>query len=494
MLFACLWWLLAADPTWVSSAPDGRLSYQATPAGDQIPDFSYCGYAGGGVAPPVVPVVLTVDPAAGDATARLQAALDELAARPPAADGWRGALLLRRGRYEISGQLHLRAGGCVLRGEGSGADGTVVVGTSTRPQPLLVVAGEGEPVRLDSSRQPLLGERVPLGARTLRVADTAAYRVGDTVQVQRPSTAEWIQELGMDRIPPKSGLDQVVQWQPGRYDLFFDRRVTAVGPGEVTLDAPLGTAFEARWGGGQLWKTQVRGRIRQVGVEHLRGDSRYTSPTDEAHADWLVRFDSCEDAWLRDVVATHFTQGCVTVGRRARAVTVVDCASEDPISQITGGRRYPFNLDGQLVLFLRCRSREARHDFVTGSTVAGPNAFVDCRAERCHSDTGPHQRWATATLYDNVVAKQINVQNRGNSGTGHGWAGAWHVLYRCTAESMVVSQPPTAANWAIGCQAARLRGDAWQQAADAGQPRSLYFAQLAERLGAAVAARVEARP
>jgi hypothetical protein len=156
------------------------------------------------------------------------------------------------------------------------------------------------------------------------------------------------------------------------------------------------------------------------------------------------------------------------------------------VSQITGGRRYSFNINGgQLILVQRCHARNGRHDFVTGAKVAGPNVYLDCTAEKTHSDAGPHHRWAVGVLYDNVSTDgDLNVQNRGNMGTGHGWAGANHVFWNCEARKIICQRPPTANNWAIGCLTEKHAGDGtWESIGIPALPGSLYRAQLAERLG-----------
>src|SRR5262245_66148884 len=48
------------------SPGDGKLVYEADGRGNRVPDFSHCGYRGGGVATPDVPVRLVVPPARGD--------------------------------------------------------------------------------------------------------------------------------------------------------------------------------------------------------------------------------------------------------------------------------------------------------------------------------------------------------------------------------------------------------------------------------------------
>jgi hypothetical protein len=111
-------------------------------------------------------------------------------------------------------------------------------------------------------------------------------------------------------------------------------------------------------------------------------------------------------------------------------------------SLITGGRRYSFNNDGQMNLVMNCHASEGRHDYVTGAQVCGPNVFYNCTAEKTHADIGPHHRWAVGTLYDNIFTDgEINVQDRGNWGTGHGWAGATQVIWNCTALKAAIQDP-----------------------------------------------------
>ena len=95
-----------ATSQWVYPGANGKLVYKTTPAGDRIMDFSYAGYMGGGVALPAVPVKRNVDaPAAekadDDATAAIQAAIDEVA-KLPLVDGFRGAVLLAPGTFNCA--------------------------------------------------------------------------------------------------------------------------------------------------------------------------------------------------------------------------------------------------------------------------------------------------------------------------------------------------------------------------------------------------------
>ncbi len=543
MSAALIWVLLAArssfggTPTpWVSVGPDGRLVYRADPLGNRIPDFSNCGYGGGGTALPSVAVVMTLSATAGDMTASLQRAIDDLARARFNGIGLRGAILLRRGTYHIAGTLHIAASGIVLRGQGQGDHGTVLICEGTTKHNLIEIAGTGSR-GYDAPREAtqVIDDYVPVGATTFTVANTAHLAVGRTVWVDRPATTAWLAAIGMDRIPPHrptTGADPepVKPWDD-TYHLRFDRVVTAMDGHRVTVDAPLTNAFEQRYGGGTVYPYHFEGRIEHVGVENLRAVSAFAGqPTDddEKHGWIAVDLTRVQNGWVRDVTSVHFGFGLANIGRDAKWVTVQDCSCLDPVSIITGGRRYSYNIMGELSLVLRCFSREGRHDFAVDSRVPGPNAFVQCRAERAHDDAGPHHRWSTGTLFDSIDTHVIDLQDRLNMGSGHGWAGANSVMWNCRVDEFRLQDPPTAHNWAIGSvgrqvdpsfavdgtyrkrvpddyfAAHPVPDPAWgldgsnrgtvESPGAAVRPASLYLAQLRDRLGEEAVGRIGGRP
>ncbi len=484
----------------VYPGPDGRLVYVPDEKGNIIPDFSHCGYMGGGVALPDVPVAMTVQPqAGGDDTARLQAAIDDVSARALDANGFRGTLLLKRGKYRIGGTLYIRASGVVLRGEGTGENGTVLIATGTEQRTLIEFEGRSFWQEVGGTRQAIVDDYVPVGTRTFAIADASGFAVGDEILVHRPSTAQWIAAIGMDRI--EMSHPDVRQWEPGTYDFRFDRTITAIEGNRITIDAPMGNAFEREYGGGWVLKYEYLGRIEQVGIENLRGvsefddsekdESREDEFIDEDHAWNFVVFSRVQNAWARNITSVHFGYACVTIGNQAKWMTVQDSQCLDPVSQITGSRRYSFPVHGQLSLVQRCYTRRGRHDYVLHARVPGPNVFLDCTADIAHNDSGPHHRWSVCTLFDNVTVNgnAINVQDRQGSGTGHGWAGAQKVLWNCEAESFIVQKPPTSQNYAIGCIGEKRDGwyrredGYWESHGRKVNPRSLYLKQLEDRLG-----------
>lgn len=495
--------LRAADATEATAivrpGPDGKLVYAPYNAeGDTLLDFSHCGYGGGGVPlPRAIERIRLEATASGDDTARIQAALDEVGRLPLAQDGLRGAVVLARGTYRVSGTLRLAASGVVLRGEGQSERDTVVIATGNQPRDLISIAG-APPQRESRSSVRIVDRYVPVGARAFRVADASRLRVGQTVFVDRVGNAAWITALGMDRIPPRSDGSASVQWPP--FTLAFDRVITAIDGNRVTVDAPLACAIDERWGGGNVVPYVDSARVTQCGIENLRAVSefdaavklthrnQFTYGADEAHAINAVSFDHAKNGWVRDVTAVHFYHGVAFVRSGAKWITVQDCSSLAPASKIDGGRRYPFHLEGQLNLVLRCYSEEARHAFVVGARVPGPNTFVYCISHREFATSEPHHRWSTGGLYDNV-SSDIAFQDRGSMGTGHGWSGANYVAWN-TRGRLTVQQPPTAQNFSFGHVGPREAGaykrplGLWVSLGQPVEPASLYFAQLRDRLGA----------
>lgn len=499
----------AAPPQTVVLGGDGRLVYGRDEQGNRVVDFSHAGYGGGGVAIPAVPVRLVVEPveamgaaaAGGDDRARIQAALDRVAALPVAADGFRGAVLLRPGRYRIDGGLRLAASGVVLRGSGEGENGTVLVAVAPARRTLLELGGTGERAERRESRRAVAGGPVPNGARTLTVEEAGEFPPGTRVVVRRPATAEWIAALGMNRLPGWRAENRV-QWAPGSRDVVWDRTVTARDGAALTLDAPLTSALEAAWGGGTVTAYAFPGRIERVGVEHLRCVSEHdrARPLDEEHAWVAVSVDRVENAWVRQVTTVHFAGHAVNVQADARQVTVEDCTALDPVSEPAGYRRRTFQVSGQLTLVQRCRSERGLRDFTTGFAAAGPNVFLRCRADEALGPSGPAESWATGVLFDNVIVRGSGLQlaNRGAEAQGAGWTAGNSVLWNCEATELRVQSPPGAPNQVFGSKGVIAddrtdydpRRAPWRDHVRGGAvpPASLYEAQLAERKGAAAVA------
>ncbi len=442
---------------------------------------------------PDAPVRVVVSPVKSDNGPRIQAALDYVARLPADARGIRGAVLLPVGRYEIASCLRITTSGVVLRGQG---DGTVLVATGTDRRTLIQVAGKDDRRTTLQAPSVIADRHVPVGARSFQVKGPWMLRVGDTVLVEHPSTAAWIAALGMDFADSKDATGWL-RWLPGKMDVRFDRVITKVNGHQITLDAPLPMALDATLTESRIHVYTWPGRLSQVGVENLRCESAFdaANPKDEEHAWMAVALDAVQNAWVRQVTAVHFVSSAVQLGDGCKGITVEDCRSLAPVSEIGGFRRHSFVTTGQLTLFQRCRAEHGRHDFAVGHLAAGPNAFVDCEAAAALGFSGPVGSWATGVLYDNVHIDGggLALTNCEVWDQGVGWAAANCVLWNCTAPVVTCRKSPTAQNWAVGCWGQFVGDGSWRSVSSFVKPDSLYRAQLAERLGEQAVERLKRR-
>jgi hypothetical protein len=482
----------------IQLSAQGRLQYVPDSRGNTVPDFSAVGYRNGEAAIPTVPVAVTLVPATGDNRARIQAAIDQVSALPLNASGFRGAVLLTAGTYPVNGSLVVRASGVVLRGQGAGPTGTKLLATLRQQHTLLEFTGAGRASVQGSSSKAITNSYLPIGARTCTVASGHTFAVGDLVVLRRAPNQAWISLLGMDTLHAQDST--CVDWTPSSYTIDFKRKVTAVSGNTITLDAPVVDPIDQTYATGYLLKYTWTGKIENVGIENLRLDSEYSSPTDEQHGWDGVDFTNAQNGWVRDVEVYHFGFAAVRVLTSSAFISVLNSKCFDAIALTQGERKYSFCVEGQRNLVMDCFTRLGRHDFMTGARVAGPNAFVRCTATQQLNIAGPHGRWATGTLYDNLVGDgPLNLENRRISGTGHGWAGAQNMLWNCTAATATVQSPPGHVNWSVGTHAVVtgagifFTGPGYVESTGTFvAPQSLYDRQLCERLGGTGCATVTA--
>jgi uncharacterized protein YjdB len=342
-----------------------------------------------------------------------------------------------------------------------------------------VVIMEATAMKIKSARTHITSD-IPSGKNTFQVADASEFAVGDLITVLRTPNQAWIDVLQMGQWG----------WTPQSYRIPYERTITAKQGNTITVDIPMVQAIENQYGGGEIFHINTSSRVRNVGIENMLISSYYAHETDEEHALYAVEFNIAEDCWVRNVTALHIGKGLVNIVKGYK-ITVEESAMVDPKSPIQGGRRYSFNIeDGSFNLIQRCYARNGRHDYAMGSRVPGPNVFVDNIAEQTHSDIGPHHRYATGTLFDNIKGGEMRVRNRAGSGTGHGWAGAQTMFWNVHVtgnHDIWVSSPTAGMNWGIGSVAPVRTGDGFFESNDEHVlPRSLFFAQLEDRVGKAV--------
>jgi ribosomal protein L28 len=463
----------------------GKIFYTPDSLGNRIPDFSYCGYKASEEAIPNVNIKVVVPVTKGDATLRIQSALDYVASLPIDANGFRGAVLLQKGTYEVFGQLQITVGGVVLRGSGMDEDGTIIKGAGTGRLALIKIIGKDK-LEKEFNVYKITDAYVPVNALQFH-ADSSIMdkQVSSKIFIRRPSTKNWITTLGTDIF---GGGISALGWKPGERDIVFDRTITKIEGNVITIDAPLTTATDSAYGGGIIYGYSWNGRIENCGIENLRCVSTYDKNNlkDEDHRWNAISVENAADAWVRQISFENFAGSAVSILETSKRITVQDCISKHPVSEIGGQRRYTFLTSGQQTLFQRCYAENGYHDFATGFCAPGPNAFVQCESILPYSFSGATDSWASGVLFDvvNVDGNALRFGNRGQDANGAGWAAANSVFWNCIAARIDCYKPPTAQNWSFGSWA-QFSGDGyWNESNNTITPRSLYYAQLSQRFSA----------
>ncbi len=477
----------------VAVGANGRLVYTPDAKGNVVPDFSAVGYMNSEAPIPTVGVVLTINPVVGDNLTNIQNAINQVAAMPLDANGFRGAILFTAGTYNISDTVTITASGIVLRGVGFNGSGTNFIATKTSQHILFDFIGASGTAynSSNSTRKAITDSYVPIGKKQITVASGHSFAIGDKVFVHRIPNAAWINLLGMNLL---STIDPAAtDWTASGYDMDSERKITYINGNVITLDAPIMDVIDPLYSTGELVKF-TDSRINNCGIENMRISSTYTSSTDENHGWEAVSFENIYNSWARNLDVYYFGYSAVHINSHASFITVDSCKMLDAKSIIDGGRRYSFDIDGQRSLVQNCTTRNGRHDYVNGSRTCGPNVFYNSTATIQNSDIGPHHRWATGILFDNLTGDgRMNVQNRLVMGSGHGWAGGQIMFWNCNATRMVIQDPPgDEINWAIGCICPDItgNGDATTEPIGVIQSQgirisaipSLFIAQLNDRL------------
>lgn len=477
----CLTLLGVHAQTFPLQVKDDQLIFQEDERGNRILDYSYCGYhQSESPIPDVKNVVFVPWQPEANAARRIQQAIDDVASLVPDREGFRGAVLLDKGVFTLEESLRVSASGVVLRG--TDRDQTVLLKKGVDRGALIYVEGQQDATVLDTAE--VLTTYVPVNARTFQVAPGHQWRVGDRVRVLRPSSKAWIASVGCDVY---GGGISALGWKPGDVDMIWDRTIQQVDGDWLTLDAPLTVALDSQWGGAKVMRYVWPGRIAEVGVENVTLVSDYDKryPKGEDHCWTGISIEHAEHCWVRRVNFKHLAGSAVLIQPTGSRITVEDCLSTEPVSEVGGMRRCTFHTLGQQTLFQRCFSQHGIHDFAAGYVAAGPNAFVQCDTEESLGFSGSIDAWACGLLFDivNIDGHDLLYKNLGQDKNGAGWNTANSLFWQCTAAGIACYSPAVdAVNRAYGCWA-QFSGDGqWAQSNNHVSPRSFFYAQLAQRL------------
>lgn len=433
---------------------DNKLVYNPYNAnGDTAGDYSAAGFYAGQFNLPEsknIPVVMTVSPTGTkDDTKMLQDAIDKV--YNESSDNTFKAIKLKAGRYNINKNGIMLKSGIVLSGEGQGPTGTEIY--AYEPVQYTVVKVSGNNPILDNEKLMITDDYVKAGSNKIHLSETdaAKLKAGDLVTLTHPATEEWAKLVEMTGIINSSGQDS--SWGKNNQNHVTERTVTAVNGTEITFDIPVFIPLMKNVAESFIQKTTDDGKIENVGIENLRIVSYYNGdPNDEKHATNAISVTNAKNIFVRDVTSKYFYGSLISSGKKAKQVTALNCSSIEPVSQVSGSRRYSFatSTSCQQILYTGCYSSKGRHDYETSFEVSGPIVFLDSVADESFGGIETHGTWAAGILYDNIfsvandTAASIGVKNHGiyGSSESQGWTGVSTVLWNCLAPAIIVHRPP----------------------------------------------------
>ena len=459
---------------------ENKITYLNDSLGNRILDFSFCGYRNSESGIPEVPNVIFVPHSEGNTSDLIQNAIDYVSTLKPDVRGFRGAILLDRGIFELDKSIFIRTSGIILRG--TDKNKTVLLKKGVDRGALMYIEGKNELKIIDTFN--IISNYVAVNSKTFEISSAGKINKGDRIKIIRPSTKEWIKSIGCDIF---GGGISALGWKPGDNDLVWDRVVKDISGNKITIDAPLSVALDQKFGGGKVLIFSNAGIVSESGVENLTMISDYDKkyPKDEDHCWTGISVEYAENCWIRQINFKHFAGNAVFLQPSSSKITVEDCISKEPVSEIGGFRRITFYTMGQLNLFQRCFSEDGINDFAAGFCAPGPNAFVQCEAKNALGFSGSINSWACGLLFDivNIDGNNLSFKNLGQSKNGAGWNTANSLFWQCTAAEIECYSPALdAKNRAYGCWA-QFSGDGdWGESNNHVNPRSFFYGQLSERL------------
>jgi len=443
-----------------------QLTYVSDKDGNHIPDFSFAGYKNGEAELPNVAVVKQISPVVGDNTAHIQAAIDEVEALTPNANGHRGALLLLPGEYRVSGVLTINRGGVVLRGSGDGQDpvsNTVIIGVGNTPSArTLITIGtnikNGFKPEVAGTRKNITSPYIPAGSRTIEVENVSGLAIGDNIIIRHPSTTAWL------NVVDNGGVGADAPWLPGEIDLVFNRYITNIVGNKIQVDTPIYDVLDKSLSQSFIYKNSGSSQIKECGVENLRIFVESSGVLGRAHVYTCINMVGVDNSWIKGVTTLRMSYSGVKFDEATRC-SVIDTKVLEVHGPLDGGWRYNFNVGDHCnnILFNNCTASDGRHSFIAnGASDVNGIVFANCSSTGDYTTSESHRRWGQGMLFDNISWRNtkagfvLGLHNRGDYGTGHGWTLTNGVAWNIDAEArnkIVVQKPPIGQNYAIGCKA-----------------------------------------
>ena len=194
--------------------------------------------------------------------------------------------------------------------------------------------------------------------------------------------------------------------------------------------------------GAEVRKVTISNRIEQDGVEelHILAPKRQVAFDDPLFR--AIDLSGFRDGWVRYVLVDDTTEG-ITASSDTSRITIYDVGFRHSTTVTSSAKPSDFLAGGTQLLILRCDSDgNSLFYVITGARNQGPNVVLDS-VFRGDGRIQPHQRWSTGFLVDSTQVPDggIDLMNRGELGTGHGWTMGWGVVWNSTASFLGDPEP-----------------------------------------------------
>jgi hypothetical protein len=203
-----------------------------------VPDFSSAGYKKGGVAIPVVDdVKLTLEAIVGDNLPQIQTAINTVGNLPLNSEGIRGVILLKAGTYNVSNTLTINKSGVILRGEGQGANGTIINSTRTSQHTMINIHGVGTSASRPNQKK-ITTPYVGTGSLGFKIESGSGIVAGDKIGIYKTPNTTWITDLNVAQY----------NWTTSGFTMDYEREVTQVIGDSILINAPIVDPIQTKYG------------------------------------------------------------------------------------------------------------------------------------------------------------------------------------------------------------------------------------------------------
>lgn len=369
--------------TWVPGYADEK--------GRFLHDFSYAGYMKGEVNIPasvgVRFVNVTDAPYNADKSGITDATLSIQQAINFVGQSGGGVVYLPEGVYKVKPQntanaISINYSNVILRGAGTNKTFLRCDEENMRDKKVVYVGpaiGGNWDQPEDSKSYQIIRDIPKTPTQTIYISDVSTLKVGDWVIIRSDRTAEWIAEHSMGGFWTSDGL------YGSTMGTTFYRQITDINTLNKTISIDIPTRYYMKTrDNARVYK--VSPKIYNVGIESFSIGNKMNSVTIgwgeedynakpanggyQVHSSFLVGFSYCVNSWARNISSyqaqnlsqIHMTSNGIDL-YKCRNLTIDRCDFSYPQYEGGGGNGYGFNISSQECLFTNCRSLSPRHAY-----------------------------------------------------------------------------------------------------------------------------------